>query len=73
MAALCALMSATALGLSARRRWAWWLAAGVLAANALGDLATAIVRGDPRTLIGVPVAGAVPWWMTRPAVRARLR
>ena len=71
MAALSVTMVVTALGLLALRRWAWWVAVVGLAANATGDLATAIATGEPRTLIGVPVAGLIVWWLTRPAVRSR--
>jgi hypothetical protein len=70
MAAFCAIMSVTAVGLFKQRRWAWWAAAFVLCANVIGDLTGAIVRHDPKTLIGVPIAGFVVWWLTRPSVRA---
>ena len=73
MAALSVTMVVTAVGLLALRRWAWWLAVGGLAVNATGDLATAIATGDPITLIGVPVAGLIVWWLTRREVRSRFR
>jgi hypothetical protein len=71
MAVLSATMVVTALGLVALRRWAWWIAVVGLAANATGDLATTIATGEPRTLIGVPVAGLIVWWLTRLEVRSR--
>ncbi len=71
MAALSVTMVVTAVGLLALRRWAWWVAVVGLAGNAIGDLATAIATGEPRTLIGVPVAGLIVWWLTRREVRSR--
>jgi len=71
MAALSVTMVVTAVGLLALRRWAWWVAVVGLAGNATGDLATAIATGEPRTLIGVPVAGLIVWWLTRREVRSR--
>src|SRR5437667_12831873 len=49
----------SALGLALQRDWGRWLAIGVLAANLIGDTAGAIVRHDPRTLIGLPIGGAM--------------
>ena len=71
MAALSITMLTLAIGLRARRRWAWWLAVVGILVNAVGDLATATVTGDPPTLIGVPIAGLIAWWLTRPDVRSR--
>ena len=71
MAALSVTMAVTAVGLLAGRRWAWWIAVVGLVVNAMGDLTTAIATGDPRTLIGLPVAGLIVWWLTRHEVRSR--
>jgi len=71
MAALSVTMVVTAVGLLALRRWAWWVAVIGLVGNAIGDLATAIATGEPRPLIGVPVAGLIVWWLTRREVRSR--
>lgn len=71
MAALSVTMVVTAVGLLKRRRWAWWVAVVGLAVNATGDLATAIATGETQTLIGVPVAGLIVWWLTRREVRSR--
>ena len=46
-----------AIGLWTRKRWGRWLALGVLSINLLGDVLHAILRGDWRTLIGVPIGG----------------
>ena len=71
MAALSVTMLLTAFGLVARRRWAWWVAVVGIIVNAIGDLATAIATGEARTLIGLPVAGLIVWWLTRGEVRSR--
>ena len=41
------------------------LAAVLLVTNLLGDLANAVVRGDPRTLIGIPIVGVLLWYLLR--------
>jgi uncharacterized membrane protein (DUF2068 family) len=71
MAALFVIMLITAFGLDARRRWAWRLAVTAIAINAVSDLAAPIGSGDPRTLIGVPIATLIVWWLTRRDVRSR--
>jgi hypothetical protein len=54
VAAACA---GAAIGLW-RQRWGHRLAVGLLAVNLIGDTLNAVLRGDWRTLIGLPV-GAV--------------
>ena len=71
MAALSVTMVITAVGFITRRRWAWRLAVVGLIVNAAGDLLTAVATGEPRTLIGVPVAGLIVWWLTRQELRSR--
>jgi integral membrane sensor domain MASE1 len=46
-----------AIDLARRRAWGRRLAIGILGVNLLGDLANAVVRGDLRTLIGLPIGG----------------
>jgi hypothetical protein len=70
MAALSVVMVTTAAGVFLRRRWAWWSAVVILVLNGCGDLGNAVLRHDPKTLIGVPLAVAVFYWMTRPRIRA---
>jgi hypothetical protein len=70
MALLSVIMLTTAWGLFSRRRWAWWTAVAVLTVNAISDMTAAIVSHNPQTLIGVPIAALVVWWMSRPNVRA---
>ena len=52
----CALAS---IGLANQRRWGRWLALGILSVNLVGDLLNAFVRHDLRTLIGLPIGGAM--------------
>jgi len=54
---------AAAVGLWTGRRAGYRLAAVLLVTNLLGDLANAIVRGDPRTLIGVPIVAVLLWYL----------
>jgi len=57
--------AATAMGLFRRREWGRRLGILVLTVNLLGDLLAAIVRHDPRTLIGLPIAGAMILFLHR--------
>jgi hypothetical protein len=54
--AACAFASA---GLWRGRRWAIRLAIAILSVNLCADLVNAIVRHDYRTLIGLPIGGAL--------------
>jgi len=49
----------SAAGLWQGRQWGRRLAITMLAVNALGDLANAVVGRDPRTLVGVPVVAVI--------------
>ena len=69
MAAVCVVCALTARGLWRRRRWGHRLALGMLSVNLLGDVANAVWRDDPRTLIGIPIAGALIVFLLTPAVR----
>jgi hypothetical protein len=48
-----------AIGLATRARWGVPLALGILLVNLVGDLLNAFVRHDLRTLIGLPIGGAM--------------
>jgi uncharacterized membrane protein (DUF2068 family) len=52
-----------AIGLWRARPWGTWLAVIVLAINMLGDLTNVFVRHDYRGLVGVPVAGAMIFFL----------
>ena len=61
---------AAALGLWHGRPWGRQLAAIILVVNAGGDLLNAMIARDPRTLIGLPVAGAILYYLRTDRVRA---
>lgn len=67
VAAACA---GAAVGLWTRRRWGHRLAVGLLAANLIGDTLNAAVRGDWRTLIGLPIGGAMLAYLLTSRIRA---
>ena len=48
-----------ASGLARNAKWGCWLGIVVLTANLVGDLTNTFLRHDLRTLIGVPIAGAL--------------
>lgn len=48
-----------AVGLARQKEWGRRLAIGILAVNLIGDSIGAVVRHDPRTLIGLPIGGAM--------------
>ena len=52
-----------AIGLIRNARWGRWLAILILALNLVGDLTGVFVRQDLRTLIGVPIAGAMIFYL----------
>jgi hypothetical protein len=51
--------SAAAIGLGKGARWGIALALAILFINLVGDLLNAFVRRDLRTLIGLPIGGAM--------------
>jgi len=63
----------SAFGLFRYRRWGYWLAVGILATNAVGDLFGAILRSDPRTLIGVPIVALLIALLARRHVRGMFK
>lgn len=54
-----------ATGLAKDRRWGRNLALVILAVNLAGDLVNAFVRHDLRTLIGLPIGGAMIVYLLR--------
>ncbi len=68
VAIACALAS---VGLWIRTRWGHRLALSILAVNLLGDVLNAVVRGDLRTLIGIPIGGALIWYLLSSRTRAQ--
>lgn len=62
-----------ARGLWSGRRWGYGLAVGLLVVNLCGDLLNAALRGDRRTLIGVPIGGLMVAYLLSRRVRERFR
>lgn len=62
-----------AVGLWRAERWGYWLAVGILATNLLGDVANGVLRHDWRTLIGVPIGGAILLYLARSDIRNRFQ
>ena len=62
----------SAIGLWTGARWSQRVAVSVLAVNVLGDVANAAVRGDLRTLIGLPIGGAMIGYLLSARVRRYL-
>ena len=59
-----------AVGLARRTEWGRRLAIGILAANLVGDLLNALLRHDPKTLIGLPIGALMIWYLVRKKVSA---
>lgn len=55
-----------AVGLWRRTLWGVKLAMTILLINMIGDLLNVIVRHDYRALIGLPIAGAMIFYLVRP-------
>ncbi|HET8762656.1 MAG TPA: hypothetical protein VFM12_04530 [Gemmatimonadales bacterium] len=70
VAAACGL---AAIGLWRLDPWGHRLALGLLTLNLIGDTLNAILRHDPRTLIGLPIAGALIIYLLSSGVRNRFR
>ena len=68
VAIVCAL---AAIGLARRTRWGHRFAVTAIAVNLLGDLLNAVVLDDLRTLIGIPIGGAVIWYLMSSRTRAQ--
>lgn len=62
-----------ALGLFQYRGWGYWLSLGILATNAVGDLLGAVLRSDPRTLVGIPIVALLIVFLTRREVRGMFK
>jgi uncharacterized membrane protein (DUF2068 family) len=54
-----------AVGFARNAKWGRWLGILILTVNLVGDLANAFVRNDLRTLVVVPIAGAMIFYLAR--------
>ena len=67
---LAAVLAVAATGWSQRRRWGWMLAVVIIATQVVGDFLN-LLRGDVlRGAVGVTIAGALLFYLTRPPVRS---
>jgi hypothetical protein len=64
MAAVGAACGLSAFGLARGAEWGRRLAICVLTVNLVGDAFNAVFRGDVRTLIGLPIAGVMIWYLS---------
>jgi len=53
----------SAIGLARNAQWGRRLATAVLVVNLIGDSLNALLRHDPKTLIGVPIGGLMIWYL----------
>lgn len=65
MAALGAACGLAAFGLARGAEWGRSLAIGILTINLVGDMFNAVFRGDTRTLVGIPIAGLMLWYLLK--------
>ncbi len=66
---LALLFAAAARGLWIRAQWGLRLALGGLAVNLAADVVNAVIRHDPRTLIGIPIVGLILVYLSRASIR----
>ena len=63
MAAVGTACGLAAFGLARKAEWGRRLAIGILAVNLIGDSLNALLWHDVRTLIGLPIGGALIWYL----------
>jgi hypothetical protein len=54
-----------AIGLAKNAGWGRRLAMGILIVNLVGDSLNALFRHDSKTLIGLPIAGVMIWYLAK--------
>jgi hypothetical protein len=69
MLGVMAACAGAAVGLWRQERWGHRLAVGVLGVNLVGDVLNALLRGDRRALIGLPIGGAMLAYLLSRRVR----
>jgi len=73
MIGVTAACASAAVGLWRGHRWGHRLAVGLLGVNLLADVLNALGRGDRRTLIGLPVGGAMMAYLLTRRIRHHFR
>ena len=61
------------IGLARRAEWGRRFALGILSVNLLGDLLSAVLRHDAKTLIGLPIGGCMIAYLLSHRVRQEMR
>lgn len=59
MGIVCVACATAALGLWRGTRWGYWTALAILSVNLAGDTLNVVIAHDWRTLIGLPIGGAM--------------
>jgi hypothetical protein len=59
----------SAIGLGRNADWGRRLAIAVLVVNLVGDSLNALLRHDPKTLLGLPIGALMIWYLRRSKVR----
>lgn len=52
-----------AVGLWRCTRWGLWTACAILTVNLIGDFSNALITGEKRALIGLPIGGLMIWYL----------
>jgi len=71
MVAVAVASALAASGLWMQAQWGRRLAVGIFAINLIGDVMNAVARGELRTLIGIPIGGAMIFYLLRTRTRAQ--
>ena len=69
MVVVAAACVAAAVGLWKRKLWGFRIALALVTLNLMGDLLNAGIRGDWRTLVGLPIGGAILAYLLSNPVR----
>jgi hypothetical protein len=70
LAVVCMACAATAIGLVRVKGWGYWAAIAMLSFNLLADMFNVLSGTEPRAVVGLPVVGALLWFLSRTPVRA---
>ena len=72
LSAVSAACAAAACGLWRGRRWGYYVAAGLLVVNLLGDTVNVVLGTEPRAIVGIPIVALLLFYLSRPKVRRYL-
>lgn len=63
-------MASASIGCFRRRKWGWWLAVAIFTVEGVSDAAQLLLGNLLEGGVGVAVAGAILFYLSRPDVRA---